>query len=145
MLKYFDREKQWLDGLTTVDPDELPWKNSDQYSDREYQSRWKYWTMWNWSGLESIPISNIKKNIVCMTPYQNHDFPECSYDRYDIMNMIGEKNAEQYKNLTTFTEVFNGTKTYDYAVTESYPFMTRNINDTIPIQPFDIFNLFNHN
>ena len=131
MLKYFDREKQWLDGLTTVDPDELPWKNSDQYSDREYQSRWKYWTMWNWSGLESIPISNIKKNIVCMTPYQDHDFPDCSYDRYDIMHMIGEKN---YKNLTIFTEVLNVTDTFTTPfTTPSFddPFMTRNINDTI--------------
>ena len=80
-----------------------------------------------------------------MTPYQNHDFPECSYDRYDIMHMIGEKNAEHYKNLTTFTEVFNVTEAYDYAVTESYPFRTRDVNNTIPIRPTDIFNVFKNN
>ena len=129
MVKFFHREKQWLDGLTTVNPDELPWKDSPQFTGTEY------WSMWNWSGLESVPISDSKKNIVCMTPFQDHDFPECTYSRYKIMNKIGEKNAENYKNLTIFSDVYNEmfvTEKY-YPVTESYddPLMTRDVNDTL--------------
>ena len=58
------------------------------------------------------------------------------------MNKIGERNAENYKNLTGFTDVFNemyGTEKY-YPVTESYSFMTRNVNDTI-----DWLNIFTFN
>ena len=123
-MRFFDREKQWLDGLTTVDPDELPWRSSPQFTGTEY------WSMWNWSGLESIPISDLKKNIVCMTPYQDHDFPECTYNRYSIMKKIGETNAENYKNLTGFIDDFNylyATEKY-YPATESYPITTRNAN-----------------
>ena len=68
-----------------------------------------------------------------MKPYQDHDFPECSYNRYSIMKKIGETNAENYKNLTGFIDDFNylyATEKY-YPATESYPIMTRNANDTI--------------
>ena len=78
--------------------------------------------MWNWSGLESISISDLKKNIVCMTPYQVHDFPECTYNPDYIMNKIGEQNAINYKNLTGFIDVYNElyvTEKY-YPATESY-------------------------
>ena len=98
--------------------------------------------MWNWSGLESISISDLKKNIVCMTPYQDHDFPECSNNPYYIMTKIGEQNAENYKNLTVFTDVYNelyGTEKY-YPVTESYSVTTRNVNDTL-----DWLNIFMSN
>ena len=74
-----------------------------------------------------------------MTPYQDHDFLECSYNPYRIMNMIVKQNAGNYKNLTGFTDVFNylyATEKYDTA-TESYPIITRNANDTI-----DWFNMF---
>ena len=57
-----------------------------------------------------------------MTPYQDHDFPECSFNPYRIMNTIVKQDAENYKNLTGFTDVFNylyATEKYNTA-TESY-------------------------
>ena len=57
-----------------------------------------------------------------MTPYQDYDFPECFYNPYRIMKMIVKQKAENYKNLTGFTNVFNylyATEKYKTA-TESY-------------------------
>ena len=100
--------------------------------------------MWNWSGLESISISDLKKNIVCMTPYQVHDFPECTYNHYYIMNKIGEQNAINYKNLTGFIDVYNELYvTEKYYPTESYDIPTESYDNSETYGNFSIMDLFN--
>ena len=63
--------------------------------------------MWKWSGLMSIPMDkDLTKRIVCMEPYEEHDYPECSVDPYTIMKKLGKENSAHYKHLPIFTDVY---------------------------------------
>ena len=50
--------------------------------------------------------TKLTKRIVCMEPYAEHDYPECSVDPYNIMQMLGKKNSAHYKHLPIFTDVY---------------------------------------
>ena len=67
---------------------------------------YQYWSRWNWSGLESTTLPEHRENIVCMSPDKERDYPKCSLDAYDIMNMIGQENSELFKNLPFFASVY---------------------------------------
>ena len=66
-----------------------------------------------------------------MEPYAEHDYPECSVDPYNIMQMLGKKNSAHYKHLPIFTDVYEAL----YAPTpEPYHFYPKYYN-----QPWNFF------
>ena len=89
--------------MTIVDPKTLPWR--DVYGP-EFDG-YNFWSFWNWSGLESIRLPEFRRTIVCTSPYQKHDFPECQLDPYEIMETIGKENGGQFKNLPFFAKAYN--------------------------------------
>ena len=108
-LIFVQRNNQWLDGMTIVDPKTLPWKDAYGFEDEYEFNGYNFWSYWNWSGLESIRLPEFSRNVVCMSPYQKHDFPKCQLDPYTIMEKIGKENGEQFKNLPFFTKAYNET------------------------------------
>ena len=80
----------------------MPWKDSLGPKFTGYE----FWSVWNWSGLESIKLPENRKNVVCMSPYDQRNYPECSLDPYTLLEDIGQENGDQYKHLPFFSDAY---------------------------------------
>ena len=123
-LKPVWSDQEWLDGRSFIDPNILPWKGGagPNLAGTEYLSKW------NWSGLESIPMSDEKKIIVCMSPFNPREYSQvgstvrliftgshqrkfenrrpafkCSLNPDYVARIIGEQNSNLYTHLIPTT------------------------------------------
>merc|ERR1719197_2050012 len=80
----------------------------------------EYWSKWKWSGLESVPVSNKKKTIVCMSPIESREYSQCSMDRDHVAKMIGEENQDLYAHLFPTTTTTTTTTTTSTTTTTTH-------------------------
>lgn len=87
MYKPVWSDQEWLDGRSFIDPNILPWKGGAGPN----LAGTEYWSKWNWSGLESIPISDDKKIIVCMSPFNPREYSQAGStdDRFSPVDING--------------------------------------------------------